>query len=319
MSRSSARVASAAAPSRRRHDEDFVLVVEVAVALAPEGDLRSVGRVCRSRGIAVIGGQRGYAPALDVEHLHARLIERAEGGGGHLRDQQLLAVRRPRERRRLIVRRQAPGARGHAPGSASVRRHHPHVKHRRGGGREVVVVANLEGVVVGLDRLLVRRLVGRDVGDVAPVRAPRELLDAFRGVRDLSRIAAAHREDEELGLRGLARAGLAEEREPVAARRPARRGHVLAPVGQRPRARARGRQRQEHELALPRVVLDVGARDDADDGFPIRRDLRVRHAHDPVEVGNLHAARRAGKRRPRNGKTHPQDNRPSHCVHSFIS
>ena len=178
-----------------------------------------------------------------------------------------LSVRRPRQGRGRRARREgcgeAPGAGRQPLRLASVGRDEPDVDRHRGLGHEEVVVAHLEEVVPLLDLRLVRPLVFGGVRERLSVRAPREVLDAGRRARHLLRLAARHREDEDLGLRFLLRPVEGEEGETIAGGRPARVGDPL-PVARQDAPRAR-RHVDEVELGDPLVLLDVGARHDDGD------------------------------------------------------
>src|SRR5437588_11026172 len=102
-------------------------------------------------------------------------------------------------------------------------RHEPDV--RRYGSRFglVIQIADFEGVEMLLDLFLVRRVVLSYECERGTIWFPRKLLHPVLRLCRLQRVAAVHGQYENLWPRVVARAGVRNECEPVAGRRPPRR------------------------------------------------------------------------------------------------
>ena len=139
---------------------------------------------------------------------------------------------------------------------------------RRGrGGGEVIVVADFEGVEVLLDFLFIFGFVGSDEGDLLPVGAPCELLDAVGYIGEAMRFTSGHRQDEELEL-GIFRGRIdCFKRESVAFGRPTRRSDALAIVRQRARSAAGDVDDQQIAVAVL-LRLNTQQHESQSDGLP---------------------------------------------------
>ena len=158
------------------------------------------------------------------------------------------------------------------------------------GARLIVVEGDLERVLVMLDRLRVGDGVLRDVGDGAPVGAPRVRRHAGPGLGEPDRVAALHAQHPDLPLPG---GGVGRhEGQPVARGRPLGRADAVALV----RERAAGAVGHVHEveLAVRLVLLPVPPADDDRDLLAVGTDLRTAHLHEGAQVGEAEGGVRAG-------------------------
>ena len=189
----------------RWRDDDFGFVVGVGVARIPVGDFRAVGREEAEAFEFLVRRHLADRGGFDVEDLQRGLVGVAELRMLLAREEDRFSIGRPIDRRRgrtgWRAFRQAPRAGSEAARLATFGGDDPEVRWSYGAVREVIVVADLEGVVVLLDFLFIFGLVGGDEGDVLAVGAPCELLDAVGHVGEFARFAAGHRKDEELELR----------------------------------------------------------------------------------------------------------------------
>lgn len=167
----------------------------------------------------------------------------------------------------------------------------------RSGGRQVVVVSHFERVVVLLDLFLVGWVVAGDVGDVLSIRTPGKLFNSVGRVGDFLRVATTHRHNQNLWAIFLSCAvvflflGVGHDRhecQPVAARGPARRSHILAIEGQH--SLGSGRHIDQHQFVVVAIFLEIRTRHHADDGLAVRRDLGIGNGDDPRHVVELDAA-----------------------------
>jgi hypothetical protein len=211
-----------------------------------------------------------------------------------------LAVRCPGDRRRGPIRRRtllkAPGPRGQSLRVPTLSAHKPNVRRSRRGSRQVVIVSNFERVIVLINLFLVGRVVAGDIGDVLSVRPPAKLFDSVGRIRDFLRVATAHWHDENLRavflfcsvvflVLGVGRAR--QECQPVAARRPAGRAHVLAIEGQHSGGTAR--HVDYHQFAVSAVFFEIRTRNDTNDGLAVGRNLGIGNGHDIRQVVELDA------------------------------
>ncbi len=185
------------------------------------------------------------------------------------------------------------------------------------------------------DGLGVGRLVGGDIGDLPPVGAPGEGIDAVLGGGNADRVATLHRHDEDLGLlfvlvllrtRVLAAGGLGfagvtgicgfvgcgiavesqvvgQKGEPAAVRRPGRRREARALPGQG--TPGTSGHVDEVDLLASLVALPVRRRDDHRNLATVRGDPGIAQAHQSSQVLELEARRRRhgqGQRGPCQGE-----------------